>query len=334
MAVAVAMLAAAQPAAAALPKSAVSARKAFFGARNVDRHGKVRRDRVILTWFGVSSLAASFNGHVVLLDTFINNTGPGNCTVTGKPGPVSSPYVRTSYNRLVALRPETIFVGHGHFDHECRTGELIARTGAKLVALPQDCARAADQAAEYAERRRTFRCVPTVTAFSAFGVSSHIKPLGHKVPVTVVRNLHSGPASAPAMNSSGAESLLFRFQVGRFSFVWNDSAGPTRENAPALRTTLRRLAPTDVEFGASLGLGFGQQGFRDTVDYARALRAKAYYALHQDLGSADGSSRSFKAPLLAAFAARKSATKVHWLQDPGDYLRPIVFNPSAARWKR
>lgn len=213
----------AQPAAGALSRSTVKAREGFFGAANVDRAGRVRRDRVIVTWFGVASLAASFRGHVVLLDSFINNTGPGNCGAGGATGPSAPRYVPTSYARLAALRPEAIFIGHGHFDHECRTGELIARTGAKLVGLPQHCAQAAAQAAEYRGKQRGLRCLPTLSSFSPFGAAREIRPLGSAVPITVVRNVHSGTASGPVANSGGAESLLYRVRVGKLSLVWNDS---------------------------------------------------------------------------------------------------------------
>jgi hypothetical protein len=50
-------------------QATVGARKHFFGADNVDAKGRVRRDRVILSWFSVASLAMAFDGHVVLLDT-------------------------------------------------------------------------------------------------------------------------------------------------------------------------------------------------------------------------------------------------------------------------
>ena len=325
----------AQPAAGAAPRSTVKARKAFFGSANVDRGGRVRKDRVIVTWFGIASLAGSFNGRVVLLDTFINNSGPGNCSPGGNPGPPVQPYVRTSYDQLAALRPRAIFIGHGHYDHLCRTGELIARTGAKLVGLPQHCAQAATQAAEYPGSQRGLRCVPTLSSFSPFGASREIRPLGSTVPITVIRHVHSGRASGPVANANGAESLLYRFRVGRFSLVWNDSAGPLREKAPATLSLLRGLPASDVEFGASLGLGIGEQGFRDPVDYAQALRAKTLFAVHQDLGSVNGGSRVFKPRLEAEMAARPGlGTKLRWLQDPDDYLRPIVFKPGERRWAR
>src|SRR5688500_1534823 len=59
------------PAGAVAANDTVAARKRFFGASNVDASGRVRDDRVILSWFSVSSFAASFNGHVVLLDAWI-----------------------------------------------------------------------------------------------------------------------------------------------------------------------------------------------------------------------------------------------------------------------
>jgi hypothetical protein len=335
-AAAAAVLATTAPlATAALPRSTAKARAKFFGAANVDRAGRVRSDRVILTWFGVASLAASFRGHVVLLDTFINNTGPGNCSLGTAPGPRVPRYVPTSYAKLAVLRPEAIFIGHGHYDHECRTGELIARTGAKLVGLPQHCALAAAQAAAYRGSQRPFRCVPTVSSFSPFGASAAIRPLGRGVPITVIRHVHSGAASGPVANANGAETLLYRFRAGRFSLVWNDSTGPLREKAPGVLSLLRGLPATDVQFGASLGLGVGEQGFRDPVDYAQALRAKVYYPIHQDLASVDGSSRVFRPRLAAEMASRTGlTTKLRWLQDPGDYMRPIVFRPSAQRWSR
>ena len=319
---------------AALGKSTVRAREAFFGAKNVDRKGNVRRDRVIVSWFGVASLAASFDGQVVLLDSFINNYGPGGCWA-----PPAPPYVPTDYRQLAALKPRAIFIGHQHFDHQCNTGELIAKTGAKLVGLPQACSKAQQEAAARADPPIRVRCPRTLSAFSAFGASREIRPLGRKVRVTVIRNLHSGLASGPILNSGGAESVMFRFAVGRFSLLWNNSVGPLREKAPNVLAVLRRL-PTDVNFGSIKGFGQFEQGLRDPVDYAQAIRAKFLYPIHHDFYALEaipqnGSSRALRPQLRAAMGARKGLrTSLRWLQDPGDYLRPIVFRPSSPRYAR
>src|SRR4051794_7637118 len=302
-----------------LPATTVAARQRFFGAAAVDRAGHVRRDRVILSWFGVSSLAASFRGHVVLLDTFVNGTPRDGCT--GRRPPQPSRYVPAGYDDLAALRPEAIFIGHEHFDHACRTGELLVRTGATLVGLPQACDAATAQARAYAGRRARIRCVRTLGRSSPIGARRELRPLGTAVPVTVVRNLHSGPASAAPLNTAGAESVLFRFRVGRFSLVWNDSNGPLRERAPGLLGVLRRLPATDVVAGASLGLDVAEHGFRDAIDYPEALRAKLYLPLHHDLGSTDGSSRRLRRAVERELAGRTGLrARMRWLQDPGDYV--------------
>jgi hypothetical protein len=326
-----AMLPLAGPAEARLPKRTIEAREAFFGAANVDGRGHVRRDRVILSWFGVASFAAAFDGKVVLLDTYVNNYGPADCP----PQADSQRYVPADYDDLVALRPEAIFIGHEHFDHQCRSGELLTRTGARLVGLPQACSIARSEAPG-----RKVRCVPTLGGLSDFGTRREIRPLGKRVPVTVIRNLHSGLASGPIMNSSGAEALMYRFRVGRFSLVWNDSVGPLREKSPRLLGVLRGLPPTDVQVGASKGFGLLEQGLRDPVDYAQALRAKVYLPNHQDFyrlegGPLDGRSRDLEPQLRQAFRNRRGLrTRVRWLQDPSDYLKPLVFNPDARRFRR
>src|SRR5262245_28631062 len=76
----------------------IAARQRFFGLDNVDPEtGAVRSDRVILSWFGITSYAASFNGHVVLLDAYVNRYRR------------AMSYTGTTPDEVAALRPETIF---------------------------------------------------------------------------------------------------------------------------------------------------------------------------------------------------------------------------------
>ena len=100
----------------------VQARQHFFGSENVNAiTGRVNPDKVILSWFGTSSLAASLRGRVVLLDTFITLR-------QDRPS-----YVPTTLTELIALKPEAIFIGHGHFDHADTAGVIASRTGAPIV---------------------------------------------------------------------------------------------------------------------------------------------------------------------------------------------------------
>src|SRR5688572_6067286 len=50
----------------------VALRQKYFGASNVDpRTGAVRRDKVVMSWFGVTNFAMAIRGHVVLLDAWV-----------------------------------------------------------------------------------------------------------------------------------------------------------------------------------------------------------------------------------------------------------------------
>src|SRR5207244_3947635 len=82
------------------------------------------------SWFGTSSLAASLRGRVVFLDTFITLR-------QDRPS-----YVPTTLTELIALKPEAIFIGHGHFDHADTAGAIASRTGAPIVGSPEHCAHA------------------------------------------------------------------------------------------------------------------------------------------------------------------------------------------------
>ncbi len=303
-----------------LPPATVAARRAFFGSDNVDTGGHVRADRVIVSWFGIASLAVSIEGRVVLLDTYINNPGP--CGSSDSAGTVGSkPYVPTDYAQLAALKPEAIFVGHGHSDHACELGQLVRQTGATVVGLPQHCALAEREAGT------SVSCLDVLPADSKFGATAEVHPLGDQIQVTAVRNLHSGPDTEPPCNTGGCEAVLYRFSVDGLSFVWNDTNGPIATEAPDLVKALQALPASDVEFGSILGLGLAVQGMRDPVDYAQALRVGVLYPLHHDTGRGGGSA-GFRAPLDKALAARPGLmTTLHWLQDPADYLRPIVLTP-------
>jgi hypothetical protein len=330
--------------AAANANDTVTAREHFFGAENVVPDGTVRADRVILSWFSVASLAMAIDGHVVLLDTYIHK------------GEERPNYVPTTTDELAALRPEAIFIGHGHFDHANTGGELAARTGALLVGTPEHCDQAMQQAADYAGEAVPIRCLAAVDRDSAPGAQvRELRPLGERVEVTVLKHLHSaaeppdgenhetsltsgglpdsslillhppGAGTAEGLASSGDEgsSLLYQFRVGGLSLVWHDTAGPLRSRAPQVLDLLRALPPTDVEFGATLGFNDPTNGMRDPVDYFAAIGPRFFYPLHHDFVAEYGVSKNLEGVFRRESARRGSLPgEVRWLYDPYDYLRP------------
>ena len=106
----------------------VVARQKIFGIENVDaRTGRVRDDKVIFSWITNASFAASVKGRIVLLDTFVTRLE----VTQGR-----TPFV---IQDLVDLRPEALFIGHGHFDHADNAAYISKLTGATIYASPETC---------------------------------------------------------------------------------------------------------------------------------------------------------------------------------------------------
>jgi hypothetical protein len=106
----------------------IAARQKIFGSENVnDKTGNVREDRVVFSWLTNATFAAAMKGHVVLLDSFVTR-------LEVMPG--RTPFV---IQDLVDLKPEAIFLGHGHFDHADNAAYIAQQTGAVIYASPETC---------------------------------------------------------------------------------------------------------------------------------------------------------------------------------------------------
>lgn len=106
----------------------IAARQKIFGIENVDaKNGKVRDDRVVFSWLTNATFAAAMKGHVVLLDSYVTRLEvmPGRTPIV--------------IQDLLDLRPEAIFLGHGHFDHADNAAYIAQETGAVIYATPETC---------------------------------------------------------------------------------------------------------------------------------------------------------------------------------------------------
>jgi hypothetical protein len=342
-----------------VPEATLKARQHFFGAENVAADGSLPRGRVILSWFSVASYAAAIDGHVVLLDAYVHK------------GEDRPNYVPTTTDELAELKPEAIFIGHGHYDHGKLVGELATRTGATVVGTPEHCDQARAQAETYAGRALPIACVEAVDRGSAPGAQvRELRPLGDDVCISVFKHVHSaaeppdaehrdpqllppplidptlilvhppGPAAVAGLaDVAGDEgsSLLYQFRVGRFALVWNDSSGPLRERAPNVFDVMRRMPPTDVHVNAVVGFNNPTNGVRDPVDYVEALRPKVMYPNHHDFVSEYGAGDDFEQYVRREMARHEGlaqGTELRWMRDPYDYLRPglMTFDVDDARW--
>jgi hypothetical protein len=118
--------------------------------------------------------------------------------------------------------------------------------------------------------------------------------------------------------------------------VWNDSAGPIREQAPQLFDVMKRMPATDVHVNAVLGFNNPTNGVRDPVDYLVGLRPKLMFPDHHDFVAEYGAGDRFEEYMHRELARRpdRPETEIRWLRDPYDYLRPslMTFDVDGARW--
>lgn len=174
--------------------SLVSARQKVFGTEHVDpATGDLPRHKVLFSWLSNSTFAASIQGRVVYLDSYVTR-------LEVEPG--RTPFV---VQDLIDVRPEAILLGHGHSDHADNAAYIAAKTGAVIYATEETCVAMkgdfermrADPVIQSNERTRfapdaRVRCVEVTTAGSAPGAEvQRLEVLEPRACVVAFRHLHS-----------------------------------------------------------------------------------------------------------------------------------------------
>jgi hypothetical protein len=116
----------------AVDPALVAARQLFFGKENVDSRGRVKKDKVIFSWATNTTYAVSVQGRIILLDSYINRPELPTTPIDRR---------RTPFNPtdLAALKPEGIFLGHGHGDHAHNAAYIAKWSGATIYASAETC---------------------------------------------------------------------------------------------------------------------------------------------------------------------------------------------------
>ena len=332
----------------------VAARQRFFGKANVDaRTGAVRKDRVIMSWFSVASYAASFNGHVVLVDAWVARGS-------------HSGYVPTTPKEVAALDPEYIFVGHGDFDHVADAAEIVEMSGAKIVGTQAHCDSISEQLGEKVD------CVAVFAADGPPGFSKELPNLIPGVGITAVSHIHSafqgpeqddgGRLPCPPLWNAGdtAEhpptpedfqhlvehlpdprggNILYQFRIGELAIAWHDTTGKLKEDAPKVIDRLKALPPTDIHFGAILAFGQVTNCLRDLGMYLDALRPDVFTPNHHDNFTwFIGANAKDLEPYVREEIDRipeETRPELFYTYDPEAYLDPslFTFNPKDKLWR-
>jgi len=150
----------------------------------------------------------------------------------------------------------------------------------------------------------------------------------------------------------GAESLFFSFMLrdgSNFSFVYHNTAGAlkegvgrgwdgTPEDGQRIIDLLEALGPTDVQLGTAATSNFDNNGLRDLIMYQQAIQPSIYIPNHITTGSRarEGSSLSVYAGYVNQLdlmgIPEEDRPRLHWLVDPVDYVKPIVYTVDNPAW--
>lgn len=291
----------------------IKARQHMFGFENVNAAtGDVRRDRVIISWLTTTTFAAAANGKVFMLDGYINDDD-----VITPPARKRTP---TGLQELVDLRPEWVFIGHGHGDHTDYIANVAYRTGATIFGAAEHCAQMQRDAVAQFGAGQSVKCTAVLAAGVPIGTKAMDLPfLKPALCLNVVRHLHgaatpadtsippngiqftdgqderertlwgTGPAAYPRVTTTGGAggdlSILYHFTVPgpqAFSISVYDSVGPYKELAPQLIPALTSWPATDVLIGAVSGANNPTNGMRDAAIYIRDLEPKVFIPSHHD----------------------------------------------------
>ncbi|MGH7821721.1 MAG: MBL fold metallo-hydrolase [Candidatus Binatia bacterium] len=335
-----------------LPDDAKLARQALLGP------GATDPAFVTLWWYGVSSFVAAAGGHLFLFDAWEIVGAHANYSPIGR-------------EDLAALRPEVIFVGHGHFDHAADAGYVAGRSGAVVVGSEEICATAESDAARDGNEN-AFRCLVTGTATTPSpGTVQSVRVWSDLPKVHVLQHLHSAsrpqyfepttflpfpnllpflqhpntdPEELVRFLESGGDpqggTWAYHLRVADFTLLWHDSAGPIVEGEPGaaeIRQALDSLPGcVDVHSGAILGFDQPFSGLRDPRLYVEHAHPRLFLPSHHDAW----------APVIAAGGAAyqdewaKEMAKlehppvVDFLRDPEDYMKRRRYAVGAEIWKR
>ena len=120
------------PTAAQADSALVKARQKFFGIENVDSNGNVKGDKVIASWGSNTTYIVSVMGRVIMLDSYITTVQLPTVPIDRRRTPILP-------QEFVDLKPEAIFLGHGHGDHADNAAFIAKWTGATIYASAETC---------------------------------------------------------------------------------------------------------------------------------------------------------------------------------------------------
>ena len=267
-------------------------------------------------------------------------------------------YVPTTVQELVDLKPEAIFLGHGHGDHADNAAYIAVKTGARIFGAEEHCNAMRGDADRIFGPGTEVECTSLTTLGSTPGTEVlDVDFLRPDICITSFKHLHSGaapldpdfpenlirpvrdprvdqlypPQPPPTLDTrtvagaGGAVSMFYQFTVGNFSFIWHDTNGPIKNFQPQLIPLLVSLPKADVELGSLVSTGEAINGVRDIAMYIQIIKPKIFYGGHSDnfnIGASPYYHQALQRQFEIFGIPMAERPEVLGFHDPYDYLRP------------
>jgi L-ascorbate metabolism protein UlaG (beta-lactamase superfamily) len=246
---------------------------------------------ISLRWLGCSSYELVHRGKVYLLDAWFDR-GPRTRSV--------------GFGQADVVRAETIFIGHGHFDHIADAPPIAARTGATIVGAPLSTGYASSAGTPSNQLRTVTGRGGELLEFDGFTVEPILAHHAVFPTRTNSRGANVGQANGdlyeaalgpftpdetsqffamlargtgnPLVLTEGTIAYLFTFDSG-FRMVWLDSGGPI---TPQMISVMNRVGRANLAIASYTVQGIPDTQIPVTMGLVELFQPDIYLPCHHD----------------------------------------------------
>ena len=132
----------------------------------------------------------------------------------------------------------------------------------------------------------------------------------------------------------------YHLNVGDFSLLWHDSAGPIAEGKPfaeQIGCALESLPDcVDIQLGTIVGFGAVTSGLRDVSQYARHAHPRVHLPNHHDAWAPiiGPGAEAYESQWRAEVATFPHPPEIDYLNDPEDYMRVRSYDVNDPKWQQ
>jgi L-ascorbate metabolism protein UlaG (beta-lactamase superfamily) len=276
-------------------------------------------DLLVIRWLGTANVELSHRGQVILVNAFIDR-GPR--------------YLPIGVEAAQISRLDTIFIGHGHYDHMADVASIALRTGSTVFAppfakekilsqgIPSNQVHQVEDGGIYSLDGFTVKAVLAQHGVAPPYINKIWEAYDSAIPATaevaaLEKSILLKGAWDQAIATQGTFAYLFTFESG-YRVIIRDSAGPISNSERAL---MERIPGTDIALVSYQAQVFAQKQIPETLPLVKLYNPKTFIPIHHD-ALVPFSLDMGVGPLFMAIRDELPATRSVFPL----YLEPLPFN--------